>query len=50
MAAKRYLTQITVSGCLLALAMILFALDHRFTEFTWGAFALAAGAFLTRGK
>jgi hypothetical protein len=40
----------TVSGCLTALAAILFTLDHKFTDLTWGAFALAVGALLTRGR
>jgi hypothetical protein len=38
-----------VSGGLLALATALFLLDHCWTELTWGALALAAGAFLTGG-
>jgi hypothetical protein len=37
----------TVSGGLLQLAAALFLLDHRWSELTWGALALAAGAFLT---
>ena len=49
-AARRYLPRMTVSGGLLALATVLFALDHRFSELTWGGLALAAGALLTRGK
>jgi hypothetical protein len=39
----------TVSGALLCLATVLFLLDHNFSEYTWGALALAAGAFLTGG-
>jgi hypothetical protein len=38
----------TVSGGLLALATALFLLDHRWTELTWGALALASGAVLTK--
>ena len=48
-AARRCLGRMTVSGSLLGLAGILLALDHRFSELTWGALALAIGAFLTRG-
>ena len=50
LAARRYLPRVTVSGSLLAFATVLFALDHKFTELTWGALALAVGALLTRGK
>ena len=38
----------TVSGALLALAATLFLLDHRWTELTCGALALAAGAVLIK--
>lgn len=46
----RCLRRVTVSGGLLALATLLFALDHRFGQLTWGAVTLAAGALLTREK
>jgi hypothetical protein len=39
----------TVSGALLLFAAVLFLIDHHFGEFTFGALALAAGAFLTGG-
>lgn len=45
--SQRY---ITLSGSLLSLAAMLFLLDHRFTEMTWGALALAAGVLLTRAR
>ncbi len=48
--ALRCLRRVTVSGALLSLSTVLFALDHRFSQLTWGAIALAAGALLTRGK
>jgi hypothetical protein len=35
---------------LTGVAVILLLLDHRFSELTWGALALAVGAYLTRGK
>ncbi len=44
----RYLHRLTVSGGLLALGATLFVLDHRWTNLTWGALALTAGAYLTR--
>jgi hypothetical protein len=46
----RCLRLMTVSGALLAFAAVLFALDHRFSDRTWGALALATGAVLTSGK
>ncbi len=46
-ALLRWLPRMTVSGGLMALAAALFLLDHRWTDLTWGALALAAGAFLT---
>ena len=49
-AALRCLRRVTVSGSLIGLAAILFALDHRWTEFTWGGVALAIGALLTRER
>ena len=48
-AALRCLRRMTVSDGLLALAAVLFLLDHRFSDLTWGAIALAAGALLIRG-
>jgi len=50
LAALRCLRRVTVSGALLAFAAVLFALDHRFSDLTWGALALATGALLTSGK
>jgi hypothetical protein len=40
----------TVSDGFLALGGALFLLDHRWTELTAGALALAAGAWITRGR
>ena len=40
----------TVSGGLLALATLLFALDHNFGERTFGAVALASAALLREAK
>ena len=48
--AFRCLRRVTVSGGLLALAALLFALDHNFSQLTWGAIALAAGAILTKDR
>ena len=48
--ARRCLPRPTVSGGLLLLATVLFALDHNYSDFTWGAVALATGALLTKGK
>jgi hypothetical protein len=46
----RFRPRITVSDGLLCLALILFLLDHKFSELTWGGLALATGALLTRGN
>lgn len=41
-------SRMTVGGSLLSLAAVLFLLDHRFSEKTWGAVSLAAAVLLTR--
>ena len=47
---RRCLPRVTLSGSLLTLALVLFALDHTFGEMTWGALALTAGVLLIKGN